>query len=42
MWTSDVSEDGKALCLDLRDGEAEYIDKTERERFATRLVRVSR
>lgn len=39
MWTGEVSEAGKALCLDLRDGAVDYVEKSERERLATRLVR---
>ncbi len=40
MWTSDINDEGKFCCLNLRTGEKEYVDKDERENNSTRLVRV--
>lgn len=39
IWTSDVNEDGKHCCLNLRTGEKMYLDKNERENNSARLVR---
>ena len=39
VWTRDVNEEGQALRLDLRDGSVEYVDKSNQELHATRLIR---
>jgi len=39
IWTSDIDDDGKACCVNLQDGTAEYIDKNTREHQSARLIR---
>ncbi len=39
MWINEIDESGKALVLNLRDGSAEFSDKSEEEFMAARLVR---
>ena len=39
IWTSGVDEEGKACCVNLQDGTAEYIDKNTREHQSARLIR---
>ncbi len=39
LWTSDVNENGEVLRVDLRDGDTEYVAKSNKENHATRLVR---
>lgn len=39
IWTSEVNEKDQALRVNLRDGTAEFVDKTTQEFQATRLVR---
>lgn len=39
LWTSEVNEQGQALRVNLRDGTAEFIDKSTQDQNAARLVR---
>lgn len=39
MWTNDVDQDGKAFCLNIRDGVGDFIDKSKKENHGARLVR---
>ena len=39
LWTSDENDQGQARRVNLRDGSSEFVDKTEQEHMATRLVR---
>ncbi|QPJ65895.1 MAG: DUF1566 domain-containing protein [Candidatus Nitrohelix vancouverensis] len=39
MWTSDLNDEGKAARLNLRNGEVDYKDKSEKNLNSTRLVR---
>ncbi len=39
IWTSDIDANGMALCLNLRDGSEEYIDKNNKENYGARLTR---